>query len=377
VNLTGSALPRAAVCPGSVVLPHADVQRDDSDAGLENHGLLEAVVNEGRLDDLPPEVRALILPGSLVSAEIAVAYNIRTDSARILGYGINREYNVTEDEIAGTIDLQVILDGDRAVVVDYKRWLDVGLPDQNEQTMFYGLATSRLFGIFNITLVVAYVKQDPDGKVVLSRPLVIRTVDELEIEAFVVRLRWIVAQVDLQRGKAIPDVRESKHCRWCSAAAHCPSKRELIRALVVGIESGEDGVIAPLNRETAALAWERVGYGRAMLDRIEEALTSFSKENPFTLSNGMVVGEHMAKGREMMDVDMLHAVVAELHGQEIADRVVKKAATKEWLGEVLRAAKVPRHTAAKETVLIELRKRGGTKRDPKIVVGEYRPMEDE
>lgn len=373
MRLTASSLPRAAVCPGSALLPQADTQNDHADAGTESHAALEAAATQGRLEDLPEEVRALIPVGAMVAAEVAVAYSMRTDTARILGLGINRAYEVTDDEIAGTIDLQIVVDGTRATVIDYKRHEDVGLPDANEQTLFYGLATARLYGLPEVTLVVAYVKQDDDGSVTLLRPLVSRVIDELDLDAFAARLRWIAERVREQAARPIPDVRESKHCRWCSAAAHCPAKSALIRRLVSGSESDELEMLMPLNEETAALAWERVGHAQNLLKRITRALYAFAKERPFKLANGHIVGPYEKVGNETLNGDVVHEVVAERHGKEVADKAVVYHATKARLESALKAAGVPTPTRAKEQILAEVRRRGGAKQKREPDVGEHEP----
>lgn len=373
MRLTASGLPRAAVCAGSVVLPHADTMNEHSEAGSGNHASLESAASQGRIDDLPAEVRALIPMGASVFAEVAVAYNLRTNSARILGLGIQRAYSVGDDEIAGTIDLQIVVDGHRATVADYKRHEDVGLPDENEQTLFYGLATARLYGLSEVRLVVAYVSEDDDGDIVLIRPLVTRVVDELDLDAFVERLRWIASRVAEQQGRPIPDVRESRHCRWCNAAANCPAKVALIRRLVNGAEADHLETMLPLNEETAAIAWTQVGYAHNLLKRVTRALYAFAKDRPFRLPNGNMVGEYEKKGHEVLSGDVVHEVLTEKHGREVADKAVTRAATKVRLKSALKGAGVPVLARAESDVLAEVRRRGGATQKRELDVGEYTP----
>lgn len=373
MRLTASSLPRAAVCPGSVAMPQSESPNEHSDDGAANHATLEAAVTQGRLEDLPDEVSALIPQGALVAAEVAVIYNFVTNKARCVGVGIGRAYEYdAATEIAGTIDLQIVVDGVRATVVDYKRWEDVGAPDENEQTMFYGLATARLFGLSEVTLVVAYVRQDEHGDIVLARPLVTRVADEIDLDAFVERLRWIAGRVREQMGRTRPDVRESKHCRWCNATADCPAKTALIRRLVSGSESDELEMLMPLNEETAAVAWERVGHAQNLLKRITRALYAFAKDRPFRLANGRMVGTYEKIGNESLDGDVVHAVVTEKHGRDVADKAVAYTATKKRLETALKGS-VPVLARAKEDVLAEVRRRGGAHRKREVDVGEYDP----
>jgi hypothetical protein len=373
MNLTASALPRAAVCPGSVVLPQADIPNEHSEAGAGNHDKLEHAVKAGRLEELPEEVRALIRPGALASAEVAVAYDLAADKARLLGLGIGRTYETTATELAGTIDLQIVEGGTRATVVDYKRWEDVGAPDENEQTMFYALATARLLSLSEVTLVVAYVTEDEHGDIVLIRPLVTRVVDELDLDAFAHRLRWIAGRVAEQAGRATPDVRESRHCRRCNAVNECPAKVALIRRVVSGAESNYLESMLPLNEETAAIAWVQVGHAKNLLGRVTRALYAFAKERPFKLPDGRIVGEYEKTSNESLVGDVVHAVVAEKHGRDVADKAVIYSATKVRLEAALREAGVPVLSKAKDEVLIEVRRRGGAKTERKTEIGEHPP----
>jgi hypothetical protein len=368
MRLTASSLPRAAVCPGSVVLPQADVPTEHSEDGSDSHEILETAVARNRLEDLPDEIRALIPMGAIAAAEVAVAYDLATDKARVLGLGIRRAYSVGPTEIAGTIDLQIVVDGERATVVDYKRWEDVGAPDENEQTLFYGLVTARLFKLAEVRLVVAYVGKNDHGEVVLNRPLVTAVVDELDLAAFVQRLRWIALRVKEQTGRAVPDVRVSKQCKWCNAKADCPATTGLIKRVM-----HETQIQAPLTEETASQLWEWRIRARSFLANLERALYAFAKDRPFRLSNGNIVGEHPTVGNETLNGDIVHEVVAEKYGKEVADKAVIYTATKKRLEAALKEAGVPSPTKAKESLLVEIRRRGGAHTKRSRDVEEYKP----
>jgi hypothetical protein len=237
-RLTISGLPRAAACPGSAALPQANTVSDDSEAGVANHATAEAIVRSRQFEKLPAELLALIEPGAQLMPEHAVAYNVLTDTARAL-HVMDREYGsasppLIDDEVPGTVDLLILTQSDspmhppRLTVVDYKFRSDVGAPDENEQLCGYALAAARLFQSESVTLVVAYIDTDDEGNLVLLRPLDVRHLDAIDLDAFAAKLRGIVAAVRAQRAKAIPDVREGKGCRHCSAVPFCPAKRELL-----------------------------------------------------------------------------------------------------------------------------------------------------
>lgn len=360
-----SSLPRVTLCPGSAALPQANTTSVYAESGNSNHAANESAVLDGRLDDLPPKIRALIPDGAVPKAEVRIAYNWATDSSRLT----ERPYVLGENEIGGTIDLLIAADGNRVTVVDYKLFEDVGLPDENEQVMGYALAAARLFGADEVTVVLAYLGHDAQDP-----RMVVRVVDALDLDAFASKLRGVIASVRLQAERAVPDVRESRWCKHCPAAASCPAKVALIKRLANGGESNELELLMPLSAETAALAYERLGYARNLLRRIESAIYAYAAETPIPLSNGMVLGKTTKLGNEKLDGDAVHEVVKARHGQAIADAAVVRSATKVKLKEALRFVGVKSLAAEEKAVLDEVRAKGGAVRETKETIEEYRPQ---
>lgn len=382
--LTISGLPRASECPGSAALPHANTTSSDAEAGIDNHAAAETAVRTGDLDKLPPELRELITPGSVVRPEYAVAYDIATDTARALNIG-DREYDaasppLTDDEVPGTLDLLIIspdtlreVDGMstvvthllRVTVVDYKLHTDVGSPDENEQLLGYALAAARLTGATEVTVVVAYIEADEHGFVRLMRPLVVREVDAIDLDAFASKLRRIVEAVRVQRARAVPDVSESKQCRHCPALVHCPAKRALLVRITSGQERDELEAMIPLTPQTVAVAYERWKQADHLLKRIRAAIFAFAGEVDVPLGDGRVLGRRTKLGNTTLDGDTVYEVVREKYGQEVADKAVTRDSTQSRLEIVLKANNVKPLAPALREVMAEVHKRGGSKREPK------------
>lgn len=373
--LTISGLPRAAECPGFAALPHANTTSDDAEAGVDNHAAAETAVRTGDLDKLPPELRELITPGAILRPEHAVAYNIETDTARALNV-TERSYAtasppLTDDEVPGTLDLLIIALAMRVTVVDYKRYEDVGSPDENAQILGYALAAARLTGATEVTVVVAYIEANEFGVVRLMRPLVVRQVDAIDLDAFASKLRLIVAAVREQRSRKVPDVSESKQCRYCPALVHCPAKHRLLVRITSGQERDELEGMMPLTPATVAVAYERLKHAEHLLKRIRGAIFGFASEIDVPLGNGRVLGRRTKLGNTALDGDKVYEVVRELYGQEVADQAVTREATQSRLEVVLKAHNVKPLAPAMRELMTEVHKRGGSKREPKETTDEH------
>jgi hypothetical protein len=372
VTLSISALPRVAACPGSAALPQASTTSADAERGTDNHSAAERAIIEGQLDKLPAEVRELIPRGALVVAEAIVYYDWQTDTARVPADGAHgkRAYTPGPTEIPGTIDLLVI-HGDRVTVLDYKMHSDVGNPDENEQLLGYALAAARVCKAADVTLVVAYIDADEDGTVKLLRPLVARQLDELDLDAYAAKLRGIIAAVEAQRARRVPDVRENKHCRYCPAAVHCPAKTALIRRLVSGQERDELELAMPLTPETAAEAYKRLGHARALLKRIESAIYAFASQQDIPLGNGQVLGKRVKLGNEQIDGNIAWEVLREQYDDDVANAAVTREASKAGIERALKASGVKPLAPAMRSALAAIGERGGAKRELKETIDEH------
>ena len=309
--------------------------------------------------------------GSLTVAEAVVYYDVATDTARIPGDASHgkRAYRPGPTEIPGTIDL--LIRNDTLTVLDWKMHTDVGSPDENAQVMAYSLAAARAFGVSDVQIVVAYIEADEEGNVRLLRPLVVRQVDAIDLDVFASKLRGILAAVEVQRAKAVPDVRENRHCRHCPAAPHCPAKTALIRRLVSGGERDELELMMPLTPATAAIAWERLGHARALLKRIETALYAFASTQDIPLRNGNVLGKRIKQGNEKLDGAITFQVLSELYGPDVAEAATGRVATKVKLEAALKAAGVKPLAPAMKKTLDAIAQNGGSKRDLKESVDEH------
>ena len=113
---SGSRWQRLRHCIGEAVLQNIDEFNPWAGTGVSLHSFLEDCSNLGRdkaLEKVPADLRRRCeaievekLPvGGTWRAELAIAYDIAKDSARLLGQGLNRNYGkLAETEIPITLD---------------------------------------------------------------------------------------------------------------------------------------------------------------------------------------------------------------------------------------------------------------------------------
>lgn len=362
-RLTASRLGLAKHCPGFASLPHSDSPTPESEAGSGKHADQDAAIKAGRV----PSAYTERWPGLAWRSEVKFAIDIVTGRGRELGVGGDRDYSpATADEVPGTADVVGI--GSELVVVIDKKSFDPNVPRAavNAQVHVAALALCRAYGID-----VAHVAIDHE-----VRELDVAELDAIDLEAFAIELREIVGAVALAASVESPILNEGSWCRWCPAFNHCPAKlalkadAELRLALV---DDGDSPVPFLEDDEDAADAYEFVDRMRMLIKRVDAALYARAKDRPIPLRNGMVFGAHPKESRETLDADKLYALVKEKHGQGIADAAVIRSATKTRLKEALEFAGVASKAAAEREILTELRKRGGTSRETKIVIEEHAP----
>jgi hypothetical protein len=202
---------------------------------------------------------------------------------------------------------------------------------------------------------------------------VIRDLDCIDLDAYAERVRRIVGKVELAREQAIPDVQESKHCKYCDASAHCPVKTARIRQLAAG-DAAELAFDVPVTPRMVGLAWERLTPIKDLVKKLETDIKKFASHTDVPLSNGKVLRKVVRRGNEKLDGPTVRAVLLEKYGPEIAGSATRPTTAKKWIEDALRgAAGVTSVDAAKEAVIVEVRKRGGSSYETKDCFEEVDP----
>lgn len=323
---TASGLTRALKCPASLRLPQ--VQREagaPATTGTQVHAFLERVSELGReaaLEQLTDERAARIcaaldlstLPlgdGTSWAAEVAYGWHLATGAGREVGRNVGRGYPTQPGEVYGTADLVALsADSQTGYVLDVKTgrgWMPSAA--ESAQLRFLALAACATYGCTQAEVGHLHVRED--GTVWLERA----TLDALELDLFAEQLRTLHADAQAGTGK----LAEGPWCRYCPAFASCPAKAALACASV--------SMPAQLTPEVAAAAWRRKKEVQMVLDRMEEALKEYAREQPFSVGDGMVLGP-VESSRDELDGAKVYATMLKLYGAEVAQASVDIDASK-------------------------------------------------
>lgn len=345
--ITFSTLNRLEVCPGSYHLPQVDTASEHASRGTARHAYLAALthgVDPGAaLEAVPEEHRAECdridlegLPLGRAEAEVAFALNPETGEARRLGRELGRRYEITDGEIAGTVDVLR-----PAYVGDYKGEHDDTPPPpaDNLQLLAGAVAADVVMGWGEATVELIHLREDG------SHWREAADLDAIALGAALLRIRDVVRKVRA----ASPDrVTRSEHCRWCPAFAACPATLALARRLAESPEAvGEEA--RGLLTVQAGHALQLVRLARKVLDTVEAEVREFARvEGPIPLPGGKVYGPRQV---ERIRTGPALRLVRELFGEDAEDAARKVSTSK---AAIERA--VGRDGA--RTVLERLRERG-------------------
>ena len=386
---TASSLERAGRCLGSAILPRVDEITDAASRGIAIHAFLARVAEVGReeaLDEVAEEFRLVctavdldVLPTSAmeVIAELALAYDPETGTARELGRNIGRRYPpVHPREFVGTADV-VTLSSTEVFVADFKTGHGLIAPaKENPQLRFLGLAAARVFHRRHLR--VAIIKLTEDGTPFFDSA----EYDAIELDAIEEELRDLARRVDqakdlLAIGEA-PPVTVGIHCRRCPSLVHCPGQTALVRKLACQPDAVGEEIMAALTPELASTAWARLKVAEEILRRVREALYAYARDCGIHLASGVVVGE-VETQRRQLDGKIAFEVLERLHGPAVARAAVELDASQASIERALRGvAEVTGERLAKlkRQVMAELEQAGAVSIRTSRTIREHIPARE-
>lgn len=296
---TGSATDRVLACPASLALPSAFGEGSDhADDGQQIHAFLYTSLTRGRAVALAEvrdaDVRArceqidlhvLESIGRVVDVEVAYAYDVATDEARILGRNLGRQYvGLSETEVPTTTDIELEADDGVRVLLDAKSgWRRVNA-DASGQLGFHALAALMARRLDRVR--VGILRIGPDGHTVT--PEIVERSD-LDCGAFShqVREAWDAVQAAraLVAAGGVPNVTTGDHCRYCPVVA-CPARVALARSVLSRDPATIGELIATMTPAEAGDLWERYKAGEALIEAIGEALRALAMRAPLELPDG-------------------------------------------------------------------------------------------
>ena len=381
---TGSGIERALECRASSVLPHVHtVGGAHATFGTESHAHLERIAGGMSAADslaLVDDEHRLAVAGIdlddlrgdlMLSSEVALAYNVVTDTARVLGQSLGRAYDVTPDEIAMTLDLVGVTD-DAVIVKDFKTgWSKRTPAARNGQMRGGALAAARAFKRDAARTELVYLR---DGRPAYRDRAEMAAID---LAAFAAELRAMHERIRADRvryaaGEHITP-REGDHCKYCPAAWSCPAKTAILRQAL----ATDDNL--PVTAADAGTLWERIGEAEKALKAAKSKLIALASHEPLLVrvdDDGTEhwLGKHATNGNEKLDaaiaLEEAAAVIAPSDEaafvREVADLDVTKAA----LTRAIKARGLPAGKTL-DTIIARVRARGGATRGTRETIGIY------
>jgi RecB family exonuclease len=310
---TFSSLLRAFRCRASAVLPGVEERTEAANDGTLRHHFLRRVSDLTRggtplaqaralaLAEAPADARwelALIPLDELrlkdVVAEVAVAIDIVTGEARVLGRAIERRYDEAgrrPTEIAGSIDAVALIGQDGALVRDYKGRTHDRSPERDPQLLAGGLAVMKLHRRRWVDLEVT--------RLVNGRPFPVKKrVAAPDLDRFGKQLQTLGRRIQEDRAAydagRLPDCTTGDHCGHCSSYRFCPAKGALARA-ALGAELPEILRLAQerkpyLTPDNAALVRERLIEVERVVKLVKADLAGLARQAPIQQRDGKVYG---------------------------------------------------------------------------------------
>jgi hypothetical protein len=398
---TGSALERVRACPASAALPVVRSTSDAAERGTAIHAFLAGVLAVGRdaaIDQVPVEWRAAceaiplaqlphVNPDGYI-AEVAFAYNVETGQARELGRALSREQAIAlyatlgPDEVSCTLDvLALTADGEGVFHADAKTGRRrVTSAARNAQLLLGALAACRAYEKTRAEVAIIYVREDDD-------PFFDRaTLEEWDLDGFAASLRAVAASVrhtrELVAQGLQPDAFEGDWCRYCPSFTACPAKVALIRSIAASPATLREEMTGALHPARAAEVYRRWQVMKAAIDRVGNELYAYAAATPggIDLGDGVVFGPKRRVVREL-DGAVVHKVMTDMHGRDIADRAVKYEATfegiKDALRKVLQDTPGAKLTHLEAAVVAMVDQAGGLEKVVSAPVKEFRPKKEE
>lgn len=396
IQLSGSSLWRAVICPGSAVLERVPEVSEWAEAGSGMHAFLCDVNRIGRDAALAavedPDKRAafdlvdvsrLPVDPSAYAAEVAYAYDVATGKARSLGYVVARKYvGLTPTEIPCTLDVVALVGKDAVFYGDYKGpWKYVEAPPTNWQFRFGALCLARAHGR---TRAIVEMIRMRDG-------VPYREAGELDL----FDLAQVAEEVRELHTRAVraaaaeePPVRIGAHCDGCEARSNCRPRMALLWSATHDPDAQIVGLQRHLSDQHLVDAYDQVAAIERLAKEMREELEAAATARPFRLRDGQVFGPIERTKSSPEGKAAWHFFAAHV-GEDKAWDWVKLVATWESVTELAReaAAKATQEARAadpkaKKTTIksvmdgyeADLERRGAVKTSkPFVVYGPHKP----
>ena len=376
---SGSKIARAMACPTSVALPqYPEPAGEAAESGTAIHEYLaritQGMLSAESLEQVPEQYRdrcAVIelehIPvGEQYAAEVALAYDVATDTAREVGRDIRRDYGKLEaTEIPMTADLISVTD-DRVIVDDYKTGRkSLGPARQAWQLRALALAAARCYAREAAEVSFVWIRED-GSSYRQSAHFDMFDLEDIRVELVDGCKRMERSIGTVGAGEPVK-VNEGDHCTYCPAFRSCPAKTLMLRHAIGDPLSVRDSVQTMLDDGQATEAANAYHRLKDLVEVLGKAIYSYARECPIDMGDGTEL-RTVVSTRERLVGRVAYDVLTELHGLDVAlvacDLDASKASVQRAVGRVhdnakLKGEKPPTRKALMEETLGEIRARGG------------------
>lgn len=374
---SGSAVERVMSCQASHQLPQVQSTSEAAAKGTAIHayleGLLKGEAHEDSLARVPEQYKDACLDVDMapfwaqqyrdIKSEVAMAVNVHTGVARILGG--NRDYRtVTPDEFYATADYTARAQDGTLVVGDFKTGIaNVTHPRNNWQLKTLGYILAQLHGEKQVE--VAIVKTEGETRILVHR------FDELDLAVIAEDLRILHGKL---QQPATPS--EGKHCDWCPAFKSCPAKVALLRELAAAPVLTAEALAGELKGGDAKQAYRRYRTIKTALQKVEAELRMLVEREPIDLGDGFFYGPTKTT-KEELDGKVAFEALLGLYGPEVAKEAVGFTTSKTAIEKAIapHCAKGTKAGAVR-AVIDTVANNGGVTIGEKVIVKEYRHGEE-
>jgi hypothetical protein len=337
--ISASSLPRIFACPASERLKnnqqgHAaelsayceDHGSSYRSKGTEVHNEIDAEIESGEISG---KVAEYAQQGTSVKESFAL--HLPTLQVVALGKNLDRDYEPyihkagwsPDDCAAGTPDGWHYDEGTKtATLLEIKSGVDIGAPEEHEQSMFYAACVSAVTDADTVTIKVIYQRAEGDERDEYTRRV---DVDRLDLLGFVSKVRELPARIETEAPNP-----GAKQCRYCPAAFACPEAPAMKQ---IQHQNGAKIHITPETRQKAA---RYLPILKAMTKNIEAALIQdVIKNGPVDMGDGTKFGAVESLGNRKPDADRVYQVLSAECGEAVAMMAMTKSATMKSIGEAL------------------------------------------
>lgn len=385
-------------CVGSVVFPRIEEESGpEAQRGTRIHRVMEQLVNReatlADLTDMEPDESVAVTAlwrawrhaaasdTCSVESEIAIAYDLRSRCARILGRSIGRRYPSTSaNEVYGTADVVTTTGGGLACAYDWKCGrADPGRASDSWQLRTLSLMAARLNGLSSARACIIWAP--PGAQVATVDVAVFEQLDLDLIESELVELldRVSEAHRDVCEDRT-PQLALGPHCSCCNSRLACPARVGLIRSAVADagrqLRSAAEAAKLATAEELSA-AWSRALPLIEASKELETAFREAAKDRPFVTRPGYVMGLHSTK-REKLDPELAVKALEYFLGHKAARAGIDIDITKAGIDRAIRARVAelgecaPSQAELRRDIFEQLRRVGGVKKVETTTLSEHR-----